>query len=166
MNSRFPSLRARDFSEDESGVVLLETLLVIPFLTLLLFAIIYFGFLLHAASSMEDAVRVAARELASGRADDETNGTKIACSSVTGTTPSGAQSAEQIACAVVSSLPGDFQVTAYDFNDSGHGNAGDDAVVWLGAPRDSVVYMPEILNLSDAAAITSWAVLRMQETGD
>jgi Flp pilus assembly protein TadG len=128
------------FVHHQQGIVLVETMLVIPIL------VSVFAFTLHLASvfyitnGMEKSARLAARQLAQGHYDDETSGTLTPCSNITNTTTAtGMPSAEYLACESINSTFDTFEVTAYDGNSAGSGVAGTAVYVELQIHRDALL---------------------------
>jgi len=153
---------AQRFCRDESGVVLTETLLVVPVLITLSLIIIYFGAIFHSMSHLERAARIASRELSLGRADDETNGVLTACSLITGVGAAGGVSVEQIACDLAARAPGTLFVMATDGTSGGFGSEGADAVVQLVEPELSIVPIGVSPSPDSADVFAARVTLRMQ----
>lgn len=156
---------ARRFCRDNSGVVLVETLLVVPLLLTISLIIIYFSSIFHTMAHLERATRIASRELSVGRADDETNGVLTACSSLTGVAAGGGTSVEQIACDIASQSLGEHFVTASDGTSDGFGSEGADAFVRLVVPELSLLPIGVSPSPEDASVFEAQSTLRMQRVG-
>ena len=156
---------AQRFCRDESGVVLLETLLVIPVLITIALIIIYFSAIFHSMAHLERATRIATRELSLGRADDETNGVLTNCELITGVAAGGGVSAEQIACTIGAESLGTLFVMASDGSNGDFGIEGADAVVQLVVPELSLLPIGISPSPDDAAVFEARVTLRMQQLG-
>jgi len=104
----------RGFLKDQSGTVLIETLISFPILLLCTFVIVQLGYVFFVFSTMILVSQHVSREISVGSADDETNGTYTACGSLTGVSSDGLESAEKMACDLMALIPGNFSVFASD----------------------------------------------------
>lgn len=150
------------FDRDEAGVALVETLLVLPVLTGIFLAIIYFSVTTHTMTLLERSARVAAKDLSVGRADDETNGVLTACSLISGVDAAGNASAEKIACDIVASAPGQHFVSASDGAAGGPGSEGDAATVQISVARSAMFTVSFLPKAGESAFLSARTVLRMQ----
>jgi hypothetical protein len=133
------------FIYHQQGVVLVETLLVIPILVFVFVLTLQLASVYYITSGMEKSARLAVRQLAQGNYDDETSGTLTPCSVITNITATGMPSAEFLACNSINFNFGNFEVRAYDGNLAGPGATGTAVYVELQIPRD------ELLNLVPSA---------------
>ncbi|NRB17802.1 MAG: pilus assembly protein [Rhodobacteraceae bacterium] len=159
----FQNPGAQRFGRDESGVVLVETILVIPVLLTISLIIIYFAAIFHSMAHLERASRIASRELSLGRADDETNGVLTACSAITGIGAGGGVSVEQIACDLAERSIGTHFVMASDGTSDGFGSEGADAFVQLVVPESSLLPFGVSPSADDGRVFAARSTLRMQQ---
>lgn len=124
------------FVHHQQGIVLVETMLVIPILVSVFALTLHLASVFYITSGMEQSARLAARQLAQGHYDDETSGTLTPCSNITNTT-----SAEYLACESINFTFGTFEVTAYDGNSAGPGVAATAVYVELQIHRDELLYL-------------------------
>lgn len=125
----------------QQGSVMVEVLLGLPILFLVLAFVLHLASAYYINTHMQQASALAARHLAMGQLDNETNGIHTLCSQLTGTAPASLVSAEAAACTALSHLNADFSIQAMDDNGNGLPSAGSDVSVSIHIPRDQVTLM-------------------------
>lgn len=131
----------------QQGIVLLETLLVVPVLVLAFAITLHFTSIYYVTNSLEKSVRVAARQLALGNYDEQTNGLFTPCSQISATTSTGKTSAEFMACDFVHFGFNSLQVRAYDGNTEGTTSTGTPVYVELQIPKSELLtIVPEAIS--------------------
>jgi len=129
----------RNFRNDDTGAVLLETLIAVPILVMFTFVIVQLGYVFFVASTMIHVSQHVSREIAVGSADDETNGVYTTCGSLSGVSADGLISAEKLACDMIGSLRGNFSVLASDTVAGGPASPGNNILVSLQIETSSIV---------------------------
>lgn len=129
----------RGLLKDQSGAVLVETLISLPILVLFTFVIVQMGYVFFVFSTMVHVSQHVSREIAVGSADDETNGTYTACGSLVGVSADGLESAESMACDMIENIPGNFSVLASDTVAGGAASPGDAIQVSIQIQTSSMI---------------------------
>ena len=129
----------RRFVKDQEGTVLVESLIAMPILVLVTFAIVQLGYVFFVSSTMIHVSQHVSREISVGSADDETNGIYTPCASLTGVSADGFESAEQLACDLMAAVPGDFAVFASDTVAGGTALPGANIVVSIQIQTNALV---------------------------
>ena len=137
MKSRYSLVST--FLHRSEGIVLVETLLVVPILVFIFALTLHFTSIYYVTSSLEKSARVAARQLAIGQFDDETAGMTTSCSQLTNITASGKPSAEYFACDLINFGFNTLSVRAHDGNVAGTTSVGTAVYVELQIPRSELL---------------------------
>ena len=127
------------FYSQQQGIVLVETLLVVPVLVLVFAIILHFSSMYYVVTAMEKSVRIAARQLAQGKADEITSGVITACNSLDESHAATAASAEYLACSQLHFGAESLTVTAFDGNSSGPASVGTAVYVELQLPNSALL---------------------------
>lgn len=137
MNTRYYSIST--LLHRSEGIVLVETLLVVPILVFIFALTLHFTSVYYVTSSLEKSARVAARQLARGQFDEETAGINTPCTQLTNTTASGKPSAEYLACDLINFGFNNLSVSAFDGNAMGTTSVGTAVYVELQIPRTELL---------------------------
>jgi len=150
------------FRNDTSGAAFIEMSLVFPMLLLLTFGGIQFGLVFYALSAMENTARVTARAIFVGEADDESGGALTMCGSISGSSANGNKSAEQIACDMLASLPGDYSVSASDGATGAFADSGEDISVTVSVNRSAIILADPLGLLQSSGVFAKTVTLRKE----
>lgn len=129
------------FGSHQDASVMVEVLLGLPIVFLMLAFVLHLASAYYINTQILQASSLAARQLASGRFDNETNGIYSPCSQLLGTSPIGTISVEAMACSSLTQLNADISILAVDDNPMGLPSAGSDVSVSLRIPRNQVTLM-------------------------
>lgn len=152
----------RRFLKDQSGTVLVESLIAMPILVLFTFVIVQLGYVFFVSSTMIHVSQHISREIAVGGADDETNGTYTACGSLTGVSADGLESAESMACDMMANIPGDFSVFASDTVAGGAAMPGDSIQVSIRIQTIAMIPI-DAMGMADSFATYSVSARHIKE---